>query len=50
MGKVKQAWEGLKTKKELKLMDGESRALYELTTRLMQSEHLTYEQVWECYD
>ena len=36
--------------KELKIMDKENEAVGRLTLRLMKSENLTWEQVWECYE
>lgn len=36
--------------KELKIMDKENEAVGKLTLRLMKSENLTWEQVWECYE
>ena len=36
--------------KELKIMDKEIEAVGKLTLRLMKSENLTWEQVWECYE
>lgn len=36
--------------KELKIMDKENEAVGKLTLKLMKSENLTWEQVWECYD
>lgn len=36
--------------KELKIMDKENEAIGKLTLRLMKSENLTWEQVWECYE
>ncbi len=36
--------------KELKIMNKENEAVGKLTLKLMKSENLTWEQVWECYD
>ena len=36
--------------KELKIMEKENEAVGKLTLRLMKSENLTWEQVWECYE
>lgn len=36
--------------KELKIMDKENEAVGKLTLKLMKSENLTWEQVWECYE
>lgn len=36
--------------KELKIMDKENEAVGKLTLKLMRSENLTWEQVWECYE
>lgn len=36
--------------KELKIMEKENEAVGKLTLKLMKSENLTWEQVWECYD
>lgn len=36
--------------KELKIMAKENEAVGKLTLKLMKSENLTWEQVWECYE
>lgn len=36
--------------KELKIMEKENEAVGKLTLKLMKSENLTWEQVWECYE
>ena len=48
--KAKKLAEGYKEAKEVKLMSGEQKAVYETTCRIAKQEGLTYQQVCECYD
>lgn len=47
--KAKEIWGKHKEKKDLRLIQKENQAVYELTLRLMKEDNLTWDQVQECY-
>mgnify|MGYP003301083129 CR=1 FL=1 len=47
--KASEIWEKHKENKELRLIQKENQAIYQLTLRLMKEDQLTWDQVQECY-